>query len=95
MLTNEEELLCKVVRSKYGSRDNDSFQFAEKQRATRVRKGMIWGAELLKKGIRWSLRMEDESGLDGPLVRRSALIHKALKEVEEDPLKASISIFRN
>lgn len=78
VITKEGETWCKVLKVKYGSRRIEGIQFIDKQRASRVRKGIVWGPELLREGLRWSLgngkciRFWTYSWLDEkPLVKKS------------------------
>lgn len=55
VLSCPEEIWCKVFRSKYRVRDEDGAHFKDKQRSSHVWKGVVWGVELLRLGLRWEV----------------------------------------
>lgn len=44
------------MRSKYAVKEQDGVQFKNKCSSSQVWKGILWGAELLRKGIKWEVR---------------------------------------
>lgn len=52
VLTHGEANWCKLVRMKYDTRRDGCFQFVEKQRSSRIWKGIIWGSDILRLGAR-------------------------------------------
>lgn len=55
VLTQKEETWCEVFRSKYGIVSDGMMEFKCRQRASSIWKGLMWGYELLHKGLRWEV----------------------------------------
>lgn len=44
-----------VLRAKYGVREEVGLAMKVKQKSSQIWKGVLWGAELLHKGVRWTV----------------------------------------
>lgn len=53
LMASKEENWCRVLRSKCDVQEVDGPHFKIKQRSTLVWKGITWGSELPKLGMRW------------------------------------------
>lgn len=47
-----KDMLCR----KYGVLEDCGTHYKPKQRSTQIWKGVVWGAELLRRGLRWEVR---------------------------------------
>lgn len=56
LLKNRGEIWGEVIRAKYGIKDTNGAYFKSRKRASHIWKGVVWGAELLRKGLRWKVR---------------------------------------
>lgn len=56
LLTCREEVWCQVVREKYGLKEGIPPNFKHKQHESHIWKGVVWGSELLRDGLRWNVR---------------------------------------
>lgn len=54
VLTQRETVWCKVLREKYLWNNEGGAWLVDKQRASKVWKGIVWGADVLRMGARWS-----------------------------------------
>lgn len=43
VVTEDDAIWCNVLREKYGLSRGDGFEFTEKQRDSRIWKGVVWG----------------------------------------------------
>lgn len=55
LLTRMGNVWCSVLVAKYKIKEGDGAHFKVKQRASNVWRGVLWGADLLRKGLRWSV----------------------------------------
>lgn len=55
-MTSEGSVWREVLKAKYGLNEEDGAHFRGRQRASQIWKGAVWGAELLRKGLVWTVR---------------------------------------
>lgn len=56
VMTYSGRLLCEVLGSKYGLNEDDGVHFRDRQRCSQIWKGAIWGAEMVREGLKWDVR---------------------------------------
>lgn len=52
ILASERKAYCEVMKLKNGVKREDGAHFKMEERASQIRKGMTWGAEMLRKELR-------------------------------------------
>lgn len=77
----KDQIWRRVVASKYKVGDEDGAHFRERQRASQVWKGLVWVADLLRRGIVWKVHngksvmfWDDHWLLDRPLIDAVELV---------------------
>lgn len=56
VLNHSGDVWSGVLWAKYGVMEDDGVQFRDKYRSSQIWKRVLWGAELMRRGLRWEVR---------------------------------------